>query len=1249
MDFLEIKRKIDPKRGVVTLYPSFRVKRTKDLMTRGKSFYAVWDEEAGMWSTDEFDLVNMVDRELYSEKEKLAGTPCDVRIMTDFSSDSYSEYQKYVKSLPENFKQLDDKLTFANTKVDKKDYVSKRLPYSLEPGDISAYDEIMSTLYSRDERSKIEWAIGAVIDGSSRDIQKFLVLYGEAGTGKSTVLNIVQKLFEGYYTTFEAKALASNNNSFATEVFRTNPLVAIQHDGDLSKIEDNTKLNSIVSHEIMVMNEKYKASYSARTNCFLFMGTNKPVKITDGKSGLIRRLIDVRPTGDRIPANRYQVLVSQINFELGAIAHHCLERFRRMGKHYYNGYQPLDMMFQTDIFFNFVEENYYTFRENDGTTLKAAYEMYKQYCEDTLVDFKLPRHKFREELKNYFKEYHDRYRGNYGEHRSYYRGFISNKFRSKEEAEAELPCSSISLDASVSVLDEMYGEQPAQLAKGDGTPGVSWADNSLHLKDLNTRELHYVQLPPNHIVVDFDIKGENGEKSLEDNIRAASFFPPTYAEVSKSGKGIHLHYIYAGDISKLSRVYDENIEIKTFVGNSSLRRRLTLCNNNPIAQISSGLPLKGEKMINFDSVANEKAIRTMIKKNLMKEYHPSTASSVQFIHKILQDAHDSGVSYDVTDMRPSVLSFAANSTNQSAACIKMVSEMKFRSDEPSEIKSDADGDIVFFDVEVFPNFFGVVFKPKGKPATRMYNPSPTDIESLLKMKLVGFNNKRYDNHMIYACLIGYSVEEIYKLSQKIINGGGGNNGLFAEAYGLSYADIYEYSSVKQGLKKFQIDLGIHHQELDIPWDRPLEDHEIEKVMDYCENDVTSTELVFEDRMQDFVARKILAELSGKRVNDGTRKHAVQIILNGDKNAKEKFVYTDLSEMFPGYKFEYGKSTYRGEEVGEGGYVYAEPGIYDRVALLDVESMHPNSGINLDIFGPYTKNFKELVEARLAIKHKDLEYASGLLGGVLKPYLNDDDSSALSYALKIVINSIYGYTAATFDCEFKDPRNIDNIVAKRGALFMIDLKHAVQDEGYTVIHIKTDSIKIADADEKIIKFVKDFGTKYGYKFEHEATYSKMCLVNDAVYIAKYDGGEWTATGAQFKHPYVFKTLFSGEPITLNDMSEARSVKSAMYLDFNESNADDHNYHFIGKTGLFCPVKPGTGGGILLRMQDDKYHSVTGTKDYRWKEAEVIQQLGLEDDIDTSYFGELVDAAKASIELYGSFQGFVEDLEKDHIPF
>src|SRR5699024_7448617 len=105
------------------------------------------------------------------------------------------------------------------------------------------------------------------------------------------------------------------------------------------------------------------------------------------------------------------------------------------------------------------------------------------------------------------------------------------------------------------------------------TPSKKWDEVVTKLSDLNTKRLHYVKVPENHIVIDFDIPDDRGEKSFEKNLEAASKWPQTYAELSKSGKGIHLHYIYTGDPSKLSRVYDDYIEIKVFTGKSSLRRK----------------------------------------------------------------------------------------------------------------------------------------------------------------------------------------------------------------------------------------------------------------------------------------------------------------------------------------------------------------------------------------------------------------------------------------------------------------------------------------------------------------------------------------------------------------------------------------------------------------------------------------------------------------------------------------------------
>lgn len=1300
-DFYDIKE-ISAGKGVTVIYPDFKICKSKDLMVRGHSFYAVWDEEAGLWSTNEYDVQRLVDQDLYryyeSRKDKIEGRVV-VKNMQSFSSGIWKNFKEYVTKLADNSHQLDEKLTFSNSDVNKKDYVSKRLPYPLQKGEHNAYDEIINTLYDDENREKIEWGIGSIISGDSRSIQKFEVFYGDAGTGKSTILNIVQKLFEGYYTTFEAKALTSSSNSFATEVFKSNPLVAIQHDGDLSRIEDNTKLNSIVSHEEMIINEKYKASYTSRVNCFLFMATNRPVKITDAKSGIIRRLIDINPTGKKIPPRRYQSLMSQIDFELGAIAYHCLEVYQEMGKHYYDAYRPLEMMLQTDVFFNFVEDRYYVFKEQDGVSLTQAYEMYKTYCDEALVDFKLPRHKFRDELRNYFKEFYDVTRVDGIQVRSYYKGFISDRFTSRFDKKGDEENYTDSEGVSkpewlvlerreMSLLDGVLSDCCAQYANERETPFAKWDEVTTKLRDIDTSRLHYVKVPENHIVIDFDLKNENGEKDFDKNFKAASKWPPTYAEVSKSEKGIHLHYTYIGDTSRLSRVVDEGIELKVFNGNSSLRRKLSTCNNLQIAEISSGLPLKKEtKMINSEAVKSERSLRDLIERNLKKEIHPGTKPSVDFIYKILEDSYNDGLNYDVTDMRPRILAFANNSTHQAKYCVSLVSKMKFKSEEPSEPESNEEAPIVFFDVEVFPNLFLVNWKYQG-PSTmvRMINPTPQDIEPLFKFRLIAFNNRRYDNHILYARYIGYTLEQLFELSQRII--AKSKNCFFSEAYNLSYTDIYDFLSAgnKMSLKAWECKLHIHHQELGLPWDQPVPEELWPKVSEYCDNDVKAAEEVFNHNQSDWLARQILADLADMTVNDTTNSLTTRIIFGKNKNPQNEFNYRDLSKpvtylddltknflsyacpdmmnkpfvspisdqysllpYFPDYTFENGKSIYRGVEVGEGGYVYSEPGMYYRVALLDVKSMHPHSAIAEAVFGiQYTKTFRELVEGRVAIKDEQWAEINDILGGKLTKYIDRVRSGELkakdlANALKTAINSVYGLTAASFTNAFKDPRNKDNIVAKRGALFMVDLMNAVKDKGYTVAHIKTDSIKIPEADKEIIEFVKDFGRMYGYEFDHEATYDRMCLVNDAVYIARYSNNmEWTATGAQFAQSYVFKTLFSKEPLEFWDFCEEKSVNSQMYLDMNEGMPEgEHNYIFIGRTALFCPIKPGCGGGQLMREKDGKYYAVTGTKGYRWLESEVVQALQKESDIDRSYYDRLVDQAIEDISEYGDFEKFVSD--------
>ena len=1324
LDFFTIATRIK-KPGYTEIYPTFQIKHVDDLMIRGGDFYAVWVEDRGLWSTDEQDVVQLVDRELtkYAEEHK-GEIDGSVRIsyMRNSETGMIDSWHKYCqKQMRDSYHMLDEKLLFANDGTNKKDYCSKRLSYPLEPGECPAYEKIISTLYAEEERRKIEWAIGAIVTGDSRTLQKFLVLYGGPGTGKSTILNIIQDLFDGYHAVFDAKALGSAAAQFALEPFKKNPLVAIQHDGDLSKIEDNTRLNSVVSHEWMSVNEKHKSQYENRFICFLFMGTNKPVKITDGKSGILRRLIDVTPSGNKIPAREYKKLMKQVQFELGPIAWHCKEVYlSNPGR--YDEYIPTSMMSASNDFYNYMIDSYHIFKRDDGTTLKAAWEMYKNYVDEAKVPYPLSKMIFRSELMTYFREFNERFTTESGERaRSYYSGFRTERFESTDDAKPEVEESKseeaateekvelvipewLKMESQESIFDKECANCPAQRASSKETPSRKWDDVRSTLSKMDTSKLHYVKVPENHIVIDFDIRDESGNKSFQKNLEAAEKWPPTYAELSKSGAGIHLHYIYSGDVTRLSRIYDDEIEIKVFTGKSSLRRMLTKCNNLPFATISSGLPLKGDDKnlaANWEGIKNGKMLRTMIKRNLNKEYHAATKPSVDYIAKLLDDAYNSGIGYDVSDLKNEIFAFAAGSTHQADYCIKLTNKMQFKSEEPSEVVEGDSDELVFFDCEVFPNLFLVNWKVagEGKPVVRMINPKPVDIENLLRFKLVGYNVRRYDSHMLYACLMGYDNQQLYNLSQKIINAEKGNRNaaFFSEAYNLSYTDIYDFAAKKQSLKKWEIELGLTHKELGLPWDEPVPEERWEEVAAYCDNDVLASEAVFNHLKGDFTARQILADLAGGSVNDTTNSLTTKIVFG--KERKPKLVYTDLAtgeqfadagvpkspssvtNAFPGYEFvKFGEDNrshnmYRGTDIGFGGYIVSFPGIYTNVAMLDVNSLHPNSIRAMNCFGEYTKNFTDILDARVAIKHGDYDTARTMLNGRLAPYLKDESTANdLAQALKIAINSVYGLTAASFENPFRDIRNKNNIVALRGALFMRTLQDEVESRGYKIVAIKTDSIKIANADKAIVDFCMEFAEKYSYKFDHEVTYDRICQINDADYIAKYadskwcesvygyvpkdnakaekKGESWTATGKQFQIPYVFKTLFSKEPIEFEDLCEAKEVKTAIYVDMNEPLPEgEHDYHFVGKVGNFCPIKPGCGGGVLVRESKTKdgnikYDSVTGTlkpdkTPYRWLEAEAVKTLGKEADIDKSYHRALVDKAVDFISEHGDFERFVAD--------
>lgn len=1261
MDFIRVAYK-ENKDGTREYYPSLQAIESSDLVIRGGQFAAIWDETTGLYSRRLSHVPRIIDAAFLSMANDHLRPGDVVKKMRVFDNQLYSRLQALIRQIGDMGPELDQRIVFSDETPTKGMACTFKMPYSLSTAESPVWDEICDTLYSPQERLKFEWAIGSIFTGASVDeVQKFYVFYGPPGSGKSTIMNIIGWLFDGHSASFDAYAMGKADSQFSLEPFKNNPLVALDQDGDLSRIELNKNLNSIVSHDKVLINAKGKNLFEIKPRTTLFVGTNDPIKISNRKSGLFRRLVDIQPSGNTIPEERYHQLMNQVRFELGAIAQHCINVFHEKGSTFMSSYRSTDMMYRTNDIFNFVQDHRLVLEK--GLTLKQAHKMYVDWCEETDTRNIYKQYQFRDLLSDYFENFYDQHMVDGNRYRSYYEGLKPlEKFSWVGEPLKE-ELNWLTFGETQSKLDEILKNMPAQLSTGDATHPLkqAWDNVTTTLKDIDTSKEHFVKVPTQHIVVDFDLKNESGEKSLEKCMEKALLWPPTYAEPSRSGLGLHLHYEFEGDVSRLATLASDGIEVKTLLGGASLRRRHSHNNGHDVAKISSGLPLKEEKVLSPKAMAGEKGLRDLIIRALNKDINVGTKPNMDFIEKALSDAYQQGFVYDVSDMWDEILAFAMGSTNQRDRCLEIAMGLKLQSEQESDtVTVEAeDKPLIDYDLEVYPNLFamGWVYDDASEDeVVIMLNPSPAECEEFIeKFRRNGFNNRGYDAHILWARSLGYDNQALFELSQRIIVHKDRQT-MFGAAYNLDYSDMYDISSAanKKTLKKWQIELGLPHMEMDLPWDEPVPEDRVQDTLDYLKNDVLSTRAVRKHLSGDFQAREILAKLSGLQVINTNRQHTEKLIFGDINDTQNDLVYTPLAEMFPGYKFDRfatgkDKSTYRGESVGEGGLVRAKPGMYRNVLLFDVASMHPTSIIELNLFGKYTPKFKELMDIRLCLKKKDFDGAMAI-NPAIEPFITIPHegydvagAKGLAEALKTVINTVYGLTASSFPNKFRDPDNVDNIVAKRGALFMMDLLAHLDDLGYEWVHVKTDSVKVVQPDnisaEEIFETIRNFGSEYGYTFEHEATYDRFCLVNDAVYIARKDvfghndpqGPVWEAVGAQFQHPVVFKALFSHEEIVPHDYVETKQVaKGAMYLMSEESG----HKQFVGRFGAFVPV---IGGRMLMRIDGEKEHAVTGTKGFLWELDEIA--LNNEYDVDMNYFQELVDDATRTIEKFGSFGEFV----------
>mgnify|MGYP005991275259 CR=1 FL=1 len=176
-------------------------------------------------------------------------------------------------------------------------------------------------------------------------------------------------------------------------------------------------------------------------------------------------------------------------------------------------------------------------------------------------------------------------------------------------------------------------------------------------------------------------------------------------------------------------------------------------------------------------------------------------------------------------------------------------------------------------------------------------------------------------------------------------------------------------------------------------------------------------------------------------------------------------------------------------VSPGGYVMDSiPGLYKNVLVLDFKSLYPSiiRSFNIDPMG-LIEGLLQANELGLELDENIVTYSAtsdqpipgfdGAWFSRSKHFLPDiieqlwqerdkakkQKNSALSQAIKIIMNSFYGVLGST-GCRFFDPR-LSGSITKRSHQLLNQTKDWIEDLGYRVIYGDTDSIFVSIGDDK----------------------------------------------------------------------------------------------------------------------------------------------------------------------------------------
>lgn len=155
---------------------------------------------------------------------------------------------------------------------------------------IRSWSKLLDALFSKEDREKIEWSMGAALEGR---VKKILDIHGPSGSGKSTILNIAEKIY------------AENGRG-------------------------PVGLKFVVRHEGFVASPHFT---TVKPHAFMFVASDALAKPDNDK--ILSRMIQARITGTKLPENEYYQLIRSIGSGTDKIARLCLEKYRGLGPKYY--------------------------------------------------------------------------------------------------------------------------------------------------------------------------------------------------------------------------------------------------------------------------------------------------------------------------------------------------------------------------------------------------------------------------------------------------------------------------------------------------------------------------------------------------------------------------------------------------------------------------------------------------------------------------------------------------------------------------------------------------------------------------------------------------------------------------------------------------------------------------------------------------------------------------------------------------